>query len=269
MPVSNRIALLDTDFISKSLEITDGSDSLFDVVLSLPGYHFFCHQCILDELRKHSVTAFEYVQRCIDRCLIIRFSDADIIKMLAEGRESRVAVNLYMSFLESACRFLGSDLFSRYDIVDSQIEKEISIEAFAASLHASDRTMERGSGLGEVKTFVLLQAIAFKTAAEQLYVFCSDDRDARKGAVNFHNAKCVNILSAFLWLRREKNWDATSAGPYIQSYVEFCRRYSQQTFYVLASESINTYLRVPCEKVLEEIFEDRFFLLNDGFLQYK
>jgi hypothetical protein len=262
---SNKIALLDTDFISKSLQITDGNESLLDVVLSLPGYHFFCHQCILDELKKYSVSAYEYVKRCIDGCLITRFSDADIIKMLAEERENRVAVNIYMSFLQSACSFLGSDLFSRYDINGD----ESSIDDFVEALHASDRKVERGAGLGEVKTFVLLQTIAFKTAAEQLYVFCSDDRDARKGAVNFHNAKCVNILSAFLWLRREKDWDGISAEPYIQSYVEFCRRYSQQTFYVLSSGSINVYLRVPCKQVLKEIFEDRFFLLNDGFLQYK
>ena len=54
MKAASSIALLDTDFISKTLCINDKGTSLLDVILSLDRYEFCCHETILNELGKHS-----------------------------------------------------------------------------------------------------------------------------------------------------------------------------------------------------------------------
>ena len=33
---------------------------------------------------------------------------------------------------------------------------------------------------------------------EQIYVFCSDDKNARNGATNFEDVRCVSLVSVFI-----------------------------------------------------------------------
>jgi hypothetical protein len=54
MQGTNSTALLDTDFLSKALTIADGDNTLLDIILSLDGYDFCCHEYILTELERHS-----------------------------------------------------------------------------------------------------------------------------------------------------------------------------------------------------------------------
>ena len=64
---------------------------------------------------------------------------------------------------------------------------------------------------------------------EQVYVFCSDDKAARNGAISFNNVRCISALSAFLRLKKEISWTFDAAEPYINSYVQFCGEHNQQT----------------------------------------
>ena len=44
--------------------------------------------------------------------------------------------------------------------------------------------MGKKNNLGEIKSFVLLQVLSVMLG-EQIYVFCSDDKNARNGAASF------------------------------------------------------------------------------------
>lgn len=50
-----KYALLDTDFISKTHFIQGNTEkSLSDLVVEMPGYCFFCHSQIINELSRHN-----------------------------------------------------------------------------------------------------------------------------------------------------------------------------------------------------------------------
>lgn len=49
--MSNRYAVIDTGFIIKALIICNKSGkSLLELILEIPGYKFFCHEQILDDI---------------------------------------------------------------------------------------------------------------------------------------------------------------------------------------------------------------------------
>lgn len=50
-----KLALLDTDFISKTHTVRiDDDNHLIDRVLEMPGYTFVCHEQIVAELGRHN-----------------------------------------------------------------------------------------------------------------------------------------------------------------------------------------------------------------------
>lgn len=76
---------------------------------------------------------------------------------------------------------------------------------------------------GEIKPFVLLQMLALMLG-EQIYMFCSDDRNARSGIVSIGGVKCVSVLSSFVRLKKECNFGQEAAKDYINSWLAFLRR---------------------------------------------
>ena len=64
-------------------------------------------------------------------------------------------------------------------------------------------------------------------------------------------------------------FSADAAEPYINSYVQFCGEHNQQTFKVMEASVVARMQRVPCKQALEEIFQDRFVELQNGFLKYR
>ena len=59
----NKYALLDTDFISKTYFIqNDSGNHLSDIVLNMPGYNFFCHRQIVEELERHNQQAMGWLK---------------------------------------------------------------------------------------------------------------------------------------------------------------------------------------------------------------
>lgn len=60
-----------------------------------------------------------------------------------------------------------------------------------------------------------------------------------------------------------------ACSTYINSYVQFCGEHNQQTFRVMEASVVARMQRVPCKQALEEIFQDRFVELQNGFLKYR
>lgn len=136
------------------------------------------------------------------------------------------------------------------------------------TLQAADEEVGKHNSLGEIKSYVLLQLLSL-VKEEQIYVFCSDDKAARNGAISFDNVRCISALSAFLRLKKEISWTYEEAKPYIDSYIRFCEEHHQQIFKVMEASDLPRMQKVPCRQALEEIFDDRFIELKNGFLKYK
>ena len=104
---------------------------------------------------------------------------------------------------------------------------------------------------------------------EQIYVFCSDDRNARRGIVSIGGVRCISVLSAFMRLKIECGFDLKQAEDYIQSWLDFCTKQGQSTFKVQEASKVARFCKVPCEQVMKEIYEEKFEETLTGYLRYK
>jgi len=101
------------------------------------------------------------------------------------------------------------------------------------------------------------------------YVFCSDDKNARNGAINFEDVRCISLVSVFSRLKEESNWTLADAEPYIESFIAFYQDHHQTTFRVREASEVRRLQRIPCRQVLQEIFDGKFIELKNGMLRYK
>ena len=101
------------------------------------------------------------------------------------------------------------------------------------------------------------------------YVFCSDDKNARNGAINFEDVRCISLVSVFSRLKEESNWTLADAEPYIESFIAFYQDHHQTTFRVMEASEVRRLQRIPCRQVLQEIFDGKFIELKNGMLRYK
>lgn len=102
-----------------------------------------------------------------------------------------------------------------------------------------------------------------------IYVFCSDDKNARNGATNFEDVRCISLVSVFSRLKEESNWTLADAEPYIESLIAFYQDHHQTTFRVMEASEVRRLQRIPCRQVLQEIFDGKFIELKNGMLRYK
>lgn len=144
----------------------------------------------------------------------------------------------------------------------------ISREDYLKELERLDIEVGKKNNLGEIKSFVLLQVLSVMLG-EQIYVFCSDDRNARNGATNFEDVRCISLVSVFSRLKEEANWTFEDAEPYIESLIAFYQDHHQTTFRVMEASEVRRLQRIPCRQVLQEIFNGKFIELKNGMLRYK
>lgn len=103
---------------------------------------------------------------------------------------------------------------------------------------------------------------------EQIYVFCSDDKNARNGVVSIGGARCISVLSSFVRLKKEINFSREDAAPYIESYMKGCLGKEQTTFKVQDTSKEKRICKIPCEKVFDEIFSGKIEEMKTGTLRY-
>lgn len=264
-----KYALLDTDFISKTHFIQgDTGKSLSDLVVEMPGYRFFCHDQIIKELSRHNQQAIDWLQYKIGEQKIKCYTDEEILNELVKIRGD-FACGTYTLMLKDACDAFSKSYFrEHYQAIENFDVVNSSKQDYLAVLQKADDEVGKHNSLGEIKSYILLQLL-FLLKGEQVYVFCSDDKAARNGAISFNNVRCISALSAFLRLKKETSWTLAAAEPYINSYVQFCQEHNQQTFKVMEASAVPRIQKVPCKQALEEIFQDRFIELQNGFLKYK
>lgn len=263
-----RIALLDTDFISKTHISQSTTDHLIDKVLMLPGYDFYCHRQIVTELGKHTPDALQWLQSKIQNQDIHCFTDEMILDELGKIYGASCC-NWYAQFLKEACDAFGADHFANYySSLQGLDYSSISKAEFLAELATADNNVGRQNSLGEIKTYVLLQTLDL-LYGEHIYMFCSDDQKARIGITQFDNVYCISVLSAFLKLKNEIGLTRDRAEPYLNSWLNYCTEHDQVTFRVLDAAATRRFCRVSCTQVFADIYDDKFLLLGDGNLKYK
>lgn len=201
-----KYALLDTDFISKTHLIRkDDDNKLIDRIMQLPNYEFYCHMQVKTELFQHNVIeAPKLLDNQIECGKITCYDDRDILCKLAEIFSSG-AVAVYRQMLMIACEAYGYGYFAKQFPKIAMLNcEDISLDSFLLLLIQECETLALDRNLGEIKSFLLLQFLNL-TFGEQIYVFCSDDRNARNGVISICEARCVSVLSSFLRLKKKSN----------------------------------------------------------------
>lgn len=178
-----KIALLDTDFISKTYSIQDNcGNHLIDCILKMPKYNFFCHAQIVVELNRNCNESPLWLQSNIASGKIKSYTDEAILESLTRIR-GPYACTTYTQMLKMACDAFSNNYFSEHygELEDIDYET-VSNEEYLNRLQMLDIKVGQKNNLGEIKSFVLLQVLTFMLG-EEIYVFCSDDKNARSGAI--------------------------------------------------------------------------------------
>lgn len=264
-----RYALLDTDFISKTHFVQDDDGNhLIDQVMKLPGYEFFCHAQIVTELNRYNADAPIWLSEKIEAQKIKSYTDQEILESLSLVR-GPLACATYTQMLKLACDAFSKDyFFEHYRALEDAGYATKSREDYLKKLERLDIEVGEKNNLGEIKSFVLLQFLSVMLG-EQIYVFCSDDKNARNGAINFEDVRCISLVSVFSRLKEESKWTLADAEPYIESLIAFYQDHHQTTFRVMEASEARRFQRIPCRQVLQEIFGGKFIELKNGMLRYK
>ena len=157
----------------------DDHNKLIDKIMAMPGYCFYCHKQIQVEIMRHNIAgAPEWFQSKIESKSICMYDDEMILDELS-GVYGEWAISAYAGMLKTACDAYKDGYFEEKFILVSQMDcRSISREDFLKQLQDDCDTIGEGQNLGELKSYVLLQVLNLKFG-EQIYVFCSDDKNAR------------------------------------------------------------------------------------------
>lgn len=266
MGKNKKYALLDTDFLYKShLARNEAGHTLAELVLDFADYEFFCHEMIKEELTRHEVDPDPnpWLEEKIKARRINLYSDRDIVNELGKIY-GEAAVLTYISLLQISCDSFYSGFFKKYYGKLECTEYITDIDCFLTVLKSCDDKIPHQNGLGEKKTYVLVQMMEI-LYNKQVYVFCSDDFKARQSIASLTKPiNCISILGVFYKLMKMGH-DKTEMQEYYDRLSAFLKN---QTEYRVWSFSGHQRIRVPIMQVLDDIYDEKFQLLKNGDLQY-
>lgn len=266
---SEKYALLDTDFIAKMHLIRkDEQNKLIDKIMTMPNYTFYCHKQIHIELSRHNIAGSpEWFEASVANKSIRLYDDEKLLDELS-AIYGILAPVMYANMMKTACDVYKDNYFEEKFTRLSQLnDPKINREAFLKQLEADGEDIGEGHNLGELKLYVLLQVLNIKLG-QQIYVFCSDDKNARKGVISIGGARCISVLSSFIRLQKEIGFTREDAEPYIKSYMSECLGKSQTTFKVQDTSKEKRMCKVPCEQVFNEMFAGKIDEMRTGNLKY-
>jgi len=192
-----KVAVLDTDFISKLHKVLDeNGNRLIDKVLELP-FSFYCHNQNLSEIKKDTQAAGAcWLLEKIENKEIICYTDLDLLKLLQKklGNSSEIlAIKFFNSYLSESCSIFDSKFFDTYY---SRLEICASFEQFIVIIEECESKIGKDKNLGEIKDGLLINCLRF-CFSEIINNFCSDDSRARKAIADFGKDKNIQCISAF------------------------------------------------------------------------
>lgn len=266
MEMDKKYALLDTDFLYKAhLARNTANHTLAEFVLDFNDYEFFCHEMIKEELTRHEINPDPnpWLEEKIKSGRIKLYSDRDILNELS-NIYGAAATLTYISLLKISCDTFNAGFFDEYYGSLEYTENVTDIDYFLTALKACDEKIPHQNGLGEKKTYVLVQMMEI-LYNKQVYVFCSDDFKARQSIAGLTKPiNCISILGVFYKLMKMGH-DKAEMQEYYNRLSAFLKN---QTDYRVWSLSGHQRIRVPIMQVLDDIYDGKFQLLRNGDLQY-
>ena len=133
-----------------------------------------------------------------------------------------------------------------------------------AALKECDDNVPHKKGLGEKKTYVLIQMMEM-LYSNRVYIFCSDDFKARQSIASLETpVHCISILGVFYKLMKMGK-KKSEMQEYYDHLAAFLKK---QTEYKVWSISGHQRDSVPIKQVFDEIYDEKFQMLRNGDLQY-
>lgn len=266
MEIDKKYALLDTDFLYKAhLARNTANHTLAEFVLKFNDYEFFCHEMIKEELTRHEVNPNPnpWLEEKISVGKIKLYSDRDIVNELNKIYGAATA-RAYIFLLKISCDTFNAGFFEEYYGSLEYSENVTDIDCFLTALKECDEKIPHQNGLGEKKTYVLVQMMEI-LYNKQVYVFCSDDFKARQSISSLTKPiNCMSILGVFYKLMKMGH-DKAEMQEYYNRLSAFLKK---QTDYRVWSLSGHQRIRVPIGQVFDDIYDRKFQLLRNGDLQY-
>ena len=183
----------------------------------------------------------------------------------------QLAPHQYTNMFKIACDAFGADYFAdHYADLDTLNYRNIPAATYIKKLNELEQNIGSGNNLGEIKAYILLQWLE-NQLGDQLFYFCSDDKDARNGVlvIDGINVHCITLVSAYQRLHVESKYTYENALPYINAILDYFSAHGQMNIRVIEASRIGRHMRVPCEQVFREIYEDRYEELANGLLKYR
>ena len=168
---NEKYALLDTDFISKMHLIRkDDHNKLIDKIMAMPGYCFYCHKQIQVEIMRHNIAgAPEWFQSKIESKSICMYDDEMILDELTDIYGD-LALAMYVDMLKTACDAYKDGYFEENFTEMSKINAlYVGRTEFLEKLTLDCETIGAGKNLGELKSYVLLQALNMKFSLVNMF----------------------------------------------------------------------------------------------------
>lgn len=266
MEKNKKYALLDTDFIYKChLARNFKEDTLAELVLDFEEYEFFCHEMIKEELSRKEIdpNPNPWLELKVQTGKIRLYSDQDIVNELSKIY-GELATLMYVNLLQNSCDTFNEGFFSQYYSALEYAENITDLDDFLTALKTCDAKVPPQNGLGEKKTYVLIQMLEI-LYNERVDVFCSDDFKARQSVASLKKPiKCISILGVFYKLM-QMGHEKMEMQEYYTRLSAFLKN---QTEYKVWSLSGQQRIKVPIMQVLEDIYDGKFQLLGNGDLRY-
>ncbi|MDY2628769.1 MAG: hypothetical protein SOW08_10745 [Lachnospiraceae bacterium] len=269
MTKEKKYAILDTDFVSKTniIEAAPG-DTLANRVMEFPGYEFYCHDMMLEELgRRGTRAAQRWVQDNIESGLIHRYTDSDILDILSVeiGNHN---ISMYLLFLKISCDIYGKSYFEeKYASLIALSDETITKQQFLAELRKCDDNIGVQQSLGEKKAYVLLQALHF-IKGDNVFLFCSDDLGARRGLADAAGIPCISVMAVFMKLKN-MGLKKEETARYYESFVEWCHKHRQTQIYVWEFHGSKRRVKRDLHAIFDGLYRDEYILMLNGDLLIK
>lgn len=273
---TNKIALLDTDFTNKMyISKQDDEHRMIDQIVQIPGYRFACHAQIEVELDRHGESALRWLQDKKATGGITVYSDVELLEKMF-STIGILGIVMYIDILEQSCEPFSAKFFQTYYQPLRDLRAEIfsgntthTVETVSQIVAECDEAVGTDNNLGEIKTYVLAQILEYMGEGS-IFLFCSDDKGARRAVFELRNkpqVECVSALGAFYLLNRMFGMDRTALMGYFTSWMNLHLQHNQREFKVYDQTSARL-IRVEGWKLLDDICAGLLFMRADGFLQY-
>lgn len=277
--MSNKAAILDSDFIIKTSLTKNLQNSCFaDVVLKLP-YKFYCHEQNKIEVTDYTKLASNWLENNIKSKRILCISDLDILYFIKQSYQisQNFAVNFYSDWLKQSCDIFTKTFYeTNYKKLETLKQKSeiITDKEFLCAVKSGDNTVGKNNNLGEIKDSLL--AITLNQCLQMECInFCSDDNIARRSLLafslnNLFSIKCISYMG-FYWLVKQKNLlTKDEATDYLCGWKNYCK---SSELYVTIKQYIHRkqpdYPKLNIDILFSAIWNDEVVMVNDGYLVYK